>query len=87
MSKEDMMEFSGTVQELPDGLILSDGTPLHGGLVSSHNDHRIAMLAALAACACTAPVTLRGAEAVKKSYPRFWEEYRILGGKYEQFIR
>lgn len=70
--------LGGTVQELPDGLVLSGGTPLHGGLVSSHNDHRIAMLAALAACACTAPVTLRGAEAVKKSYPRFWADYRSL---------
>jgi 3-phosphoshikimate 1-carboxyvinyltransferase len=57
---------------------------LHGGTVDSYNDHRIAMSAAIAATVCTAPVTILGAEAVNKSYPSFWAEYRRLGGNYEQ---
>ena len=56
---------------------------LTGGTVDSCNDHRIAMAAAIAATVCTAPVTILSAEAVKKSYPQFWAEYRRLGGKYE----
>ena len=56
---------------------------LTGGTVDSCNDHRIAMAAAIAATVCIAPVTILGAEAVKKSYPQFWAEYRRLGGKYE----
>ena len=36
--------------------------------------------AAIAATACSAPVTIRGAEAVRKSYPDFWDEYQRLGG-------
>lgn len=56
---------------------------LTGGTVDSCNDHRIAMAAAIAATVCTAPVTILGAESVKKSYPQFWAEYRRLGGKYE----
>lgn len=56
---------------------------LTGGTVDSCNDHRIAMAAAMAATVCTAPVTILSAEAVKKSYPQFWAEYRRLGGKYE----
>ena len=56
---------------------------LTGGTVDSCNDHRIAMAAAIAATVCIDPVTILGAEAVKKSYPQFWAEYRRLGGKYE----
>ena len=57
------------------------GTGYRGGTVNAQNDHRIAMSAAIAATVCTAPVTVIGAEAVKKSYPKFWDEYKRLGGK------
>lgn len=63
------------------------GTGLTGGTVDSCNDHRIAMSAAIAATVCRKPVNLLGAECTKKSYPLFWEEYRRLGGNYEQYIR
>ena len=54
---------------------------LSGGIINSHNDHRIAMAAAIASTVCTEPVTILGADAVQKSYPHFWEEFRRLGGK------
>ena len=38
----------------------------------------IAMLAAVASAVCTGSVTLRDAGAVKKSYPRFWADYRKM---------
>ena len=63
------------------------GTGLNGGTVDSKNDHRIAMSAAIAATVCTKPVTILGADCVKKSYPSFWEEYKKLGGQYEQYLR
>ena len=63
------------------------GTGLTGGTVNCVNDHRIAMSAAIAATACREHVILLGAECVEKSYPLFWEEYRRLGGNYEQYIR
>ncbi len=54
---------------------------LAGGVtVSSHNDHRIAMMAAIAASRCAAPVTIEGAQCVAKSYPDFWEVYEEMGG-------
>ncbi len=58
-----------------------------GGTVDACGDHRIAMAAAVAATVCSAPVTILGAEAVSKSYPRFWEEYKHLGGHYELNLR
>ena len=59
----------------------------HSCTVDSAGDHRIAMAAAVAATVADGPVTILGAECVSKSYPSFWEEYRKLGGKYEQYIR
>lgn len=58
-----------------------------GGVIDSNNDHRIAMSAAIAATAADGPVTILNANCVSKSYPTFWEEYRKLGGHYEQYIR
>ena len=68
------------VHEEPDRLIIVGKLSLPGGTVDSANDHRIAMMAAIAATGCTGPVTIRGAECVQKSYPDFWEVYRSLGG-------
>ena len=58
---------------------------LAGGVtVDSHNDHRIAMMAAVAATRCAAPVTITGAECVAKSYPDFWEDSERLGGQIQR---
>lgn len=70
------------VEEFEDHLVIHGKEQLAGGVtVSGHNDHRIAMMAAIAAIRCKGPVTITGAECVKKSYPGFWEDYRSLGGK------
>lgn len=54
---------------------------LHGGCtVGSAGDHRIAMAAAIAALNADAPIVLEGAEAVRKSYPHFFQDYSSLGG-------
>ena len=70
------------VTEGPDFLAIRGRETLAGGIVvDSFNDHRIAMMAAVAATRCGKPVTITGAECVAKSYPDFWEEYKKLGGK------
>ena len=68
------------VYEEPDRLIIVGKPSLPGGTVDCAGDHRIAMMAAIAATGCTGPVTLQGAECVQKSYPDFWEVYKALGG-------
>ncbi len=55
--------------------------PLQGGVVDAQNDHRIAMAAAIAATRCSDPVTIVGAQCVEKSYPAFWQDFQMLGGK------
>lgn len=82
-----MIEALGGQAWATEDTLTIGNSPLTGGTVDSVNDHRIAMSAAIAATVCTKPVTILGAEAVNKSYPRFWEEYARLGGTYEQHIR
>ena len=69
------------VTEEPERLIITGKPSLPGGTVDCAGDHRIAMMAAIAATGGTGPVTLLGAECVKKSYPDFWEVYQSLGGE------
>lgn len=77
----EMIENLGGKAEATEDTLRIYGTGLTGGTVDSHNDHRIAMAAAIASTVCTAPVTIIGAEAVNKSYPAFWQEFTRLGGK------
>lgn len=71
--------------ETPDSLSIHGVPHLNGGAeLDSHNDHRIAMMSALLATRADGPVTLHGAEAVAKSYPSFWDDYKALGGKFEE---
>lgn len=73
------------IEELPDGLVIHGKDSLTGGVtVDSFNDHRIAMMTAVAVTRCAAPVTLLGADCVKKSYPNFWEDYEKLGGEVQR---
>lgn len=66
------------------GLSLTGRKTLEGGEVSSHNDHRIAMAAAVASCGCAQPVIIHGAEAVRKSYPGFFRDFASLGGNVKE---
>ena len=72
--------IGGAVTEEEDGLTVYGVSTLPGGTVDGANDHRIVMAAAVAAARCQGAVTIRGAEAVRKSYPNFWRDYEALGG-------
>ena len=53
-------------------------------LLYTHNDHRIAMSLAVASTVCSNPLVIEGAECVKKSYPHFWDDFRKLGGDFDE---
>ena len=82
-----MLEALGGRAEADENTLRVFGTGLVGGIVDSVNDHRIAMAAAIAATRCRESVTILGAQCVRKSYPKFFDEYRRLGGRYEQYLR
>ncbi len=62
-------------------LIVRGKGRLRGGRVHSHNDHRIAMLAACASIICEGEVVIADAQAVEKSYPAFFKDFAALGGE------
>ena len=70
------------VEEYPEELLIHGVDVLRGGaVINCCNDHRIAMMCAVAATRCRGGDTvLLGAECVRKSYPDFWQVYRELGG-------
>ena len=69
--------LGGEAEPMPDGFRVRGGRRLHGGTVSSTNDHRIAMAAGVLALAVPG-VTVSGSEAVRKSYPTFFEDLESL---------
>ena len=72
--------LGGDVTAHADGFAVR-GKRLVGGTVDAANDHRILMTAAVLAAATEGGVTIRGAEAVNKSYPTFFEDLQKLGGE------
>ena len=72
--------LGGRAEEGPDSLTVRGVSAFTGGTVDGANDHRIVMAAAIAATRSAGPVTILGAEAVRKSYPGFWDDYKRLGG-------
>lgn len=68
------------ISELSDGLVINGSGHIRGGSADSFGDHRIAMMAAAAACISGGEITISGAEAVNKSYPGFYRDYQTLGG-------
>lgn len=72
------------VAETEDGMIIRGKERLTGGAVDSCNDHRIAMMAAAVSPACVGPIVLSGYNAVRKSWPGFWDAFRQLGGVFDE---
>ena len=60
------------VEEYPDGLSVFGPTQLHGALLDSHGDHRIAMAFAVAALLAEGETEISGAECVGISFPEFF---------------
>lgn len=80
VSCELVNKLGGEAIEKENEIIILGKGGLRGGRISSHNDHRIAMSAAIAATVCDEDVIIEDAGCVKKSYPCFFEDYKKLGG-------
>lgn len=61
-----------------DGMIIEGGKPLHGAVIDSHLDHRIAMSFSIAALLAEGETTINGSESVGISYPSFYEAIKTL---------
>lgn len=76
-----LKKLGAEIEEGPDCLTIHGKPQLKGGCtVDSYGDHRIAMSMAIASLRCDEPVVIQNPMCVKKSYPRFYEEFISLGG-------
>ena len=73
--------LGGRAEVTEDGLVIEGGLPLRGGTVEGFGDHRIVMAAAILATRASGPVRVTDAQAVRKSYPGFFDDFRALGGR------
>ena len=61
-----------------DGMIIEGGKPLHGIVVDSLLDHRIAMSFAIAGCNADGETDIQGTDTVMTSYPTFFQDLNKL---------
>ena len=80
-STADMLTALGCKVDILDNELLIHGGKFRGGTVHSANDHRIVMAAAIASCFCQGDVIITDAHAVSKTYPEFFSDFNMLGGK------
>lgn len=66
------------VTETEDGMIIEGGHSLHGAVIDSRLDHRIAMTFAVTALAADGETEIRDADCVKISYPDFYRDLYSL---------
>ncbi len=82
----ELNKLGAKITEKEDGLIIEGVKELKGGVeVWSHKDHRIAMTLAIASTVCNEPIILKDYECVSKSYPQFWEDFKNLGGVFDEW--
>jgi len=75
---DELHKLGADVRVQPDGFMIQPG-PLHGGTVSSHDDHRLAMSFAILSLKVPGLV-IEKPECVTKSFPKFWETFGALTG-------
>lgn len=76
-----LQSFGGQAQELSDGFVVRGPTPLQATRVDVHKDHRLAMTAAVLACAATGESTLENFDIADISYPGFVGTLEQLGAR------
>jgi len=78
----ELRKIGAEVEEKPDAMIIhgqEGGKNLHGAVIETYNDHRIAMCFAVAGLRIPG-IRINGEECVGKSFPDFWERLDLLAG-------
>ena len=74
----ELKKLGANIEATEDGMIIKGKSQLNGGNVSSHGDHRIGMMLAVAATICQEDVYLEKEESIYISYPSFFEHLHKL---------
>jgi 3-phosphoshikimate 1-carboxyvinyltransferase len=68
---DNLRAMGAEVQEFDDGMEIEGGHPLHGAVIDSFGDHRIAMAFAIAGLFAKGETVIRNTDCVNTSYPGF----------------
>ncbi|KON87240.1 3-phosphoshikimate 1-carboxyvinyltransferase [Sporosarcina globispora] len=75
---DELSKLGADIIATEDGMVIRGKSHLSGGTVSSHGDHRIGMMLAVAAAISQGDVQLHQKEAISVSYPSFFEHFDSL---------
>lgn len=75
---DNLTRMGADIEGTDDGMIIHGGKPLHGAVIDSHLDHRIAMSFAVAGTICDGTVDILNGECVNISYPEFYHDLYSL---------
>ena len=75
---QNLKAMGADAQETDDGMIIHGGKPLHGAIIDTKKDHRIAMTFAIAGMAADGKTELLDADCVNISYPAFYQDLTQL---------
>ena len=75
---DNLKKMGADITATADGMIINGGKPLHGALIESRLDHRIAMSFAVAGLLAEGETTIQDAECVTISYPNFYSDLEGL---------
>jgi 3-phosphoshikimate 1-carboxyvinyltransferase len=75
---ESLRAMGADVEATDDGMIIHGGKKLHGAVIDSHKDHRIAMSFAIAAQVAEGETEILDADCVNISYPEFYRDLHTL---------
>ena len=75
---QNLTAMGARIQGTEDGMIIEGGVPLHGAVIDSRLDHRIAMSFAIAGLASDGTTQILGSDCVNISYPGFYADLRKL---------
>lgn len=70
----ELKKLGANITATDDGMIIEGPTSLHGGELKTYGDHRIGMMAAIAALITSSAVTIDNPECISVSYPNFFEQ-------------
>ncbi|MCH7999189.1 MAG: 3-phosphoshikimate 1-carboxyvinyltransferase [Chloroflexi bacterium] len=77
----ELRRLGADIEEFPDGLRIRPVRRLQGAAVSTHGDHRLAIMLALAGVLASGETVIRNAGVVAVSYPWFWRDLDLLSGR------
>ena len=83
-TERQLARLGAVVQGTEDGFAIDGDSRLHGACVDSCDDHRLAMLLAVAGLAARGETVVAGAQVTDDSFPGFAETLEALGGTAER---